>query len=176
MTDSPAESAGTHPAENVHPGASAAPAARASVDARDAARNLDDVPQAAGLVITVCDQAHEELNGPATWLHWSVPDPVPSSSPGSLRRGRSTKLHDRIAGAVMAQDERTVSGSTIRSKSARASLASTCRVGCVAEALGTALLVVAVVGSGIMATRLSPTTSASNCSRTPSPPAARSSP
>ena len=36
-----------------------------------------------------------------------------------------------------------------------------------AEALGTGLLIVTVVGSGIMASRLSRTTSGSSCSRTP---------
>ena len=45
-----------------------------------------------------------------------------------------------------------------------------------AEALGTGLLIVAVIGSGIMATRLSPDRrSGCSCSRTPSPPPARSS-
>ena len=39
----------------------------------------------------------------------------------------------------------------------------------VAEALGTGLLIVAVIGSGIMASRLSPTMSACSCSRTPPP-------
>jgi hypothetical protein len=29
------------------------------------------------LVVTVCDRAHEELDAPEEWLHWSVPDPVP---------------------------------------------------------------------------------------------------
>ena len=43
----------------------------------------------------------------------------------------------------------------------------------VAEALGTGLLIVAVIGSGIMASRLSPTMSGCSCSRTPPPPPAR---
>jgi protein-tyrosine-phosphatase len=29
------------------------------------------------LIVTVCDNAHEELGGAAD-LHWSVPDPVPA--------------------------------------------------------------------------------------------------
>ena len=28
-------------------------------------------------MITVCDRAHEELAGDESWLHWSIPDPVP---------------------------------------------------------------------------------------------------
>ena len=31
------------------------------------------------VVITVCDNAHEEL-GDLTQVHWSVPDPVPTGS------------------------------------------------------------------------------------------------
>ena len=27
-------------------------------------------------MITVCDRAHEELDVPPDWLHWSIPDPV----------------------------------------------------------------------------------------------------
>jgi protein-tyrosine-phosphatase/DNA-binding transcriptional ArsR family regulator len=72
-----AASAGTHPAERVHPGALAA-ARRAGLDlsaARPCA--LDDAP-AADLVVTVCDRAHEELPVDDERLHWSVPDPVPS--------------------------------------------------------------------------------------------------
>ena len=43
----------------------------------------------------------------------------------------------------------------------------------VAEGIGTAFLVIAVIGSGIMASRLSPTTSACSSSRTRLPPPAR---
>ena len=32
--------------------------------------------EAAELVITVCDRAHEEVTVPDTSLHWSIPDPV----------------------------------------------------------------------------------------------------
>ena len=28
-------------------------------------------------MITVCDRAHEEVAGDESWLHWSIPDPVP---------------------------------------------------------------------------------------------------
>ncbi|WP_436794760.1 helix-turn-helix domain-containing protein [Actinospongicola halichondriae] len=70
-----ASSAGTHPADRVHPGAVDA-ARRAGLDLADARpRHLDDV-ESADLVVTVCDRAHEELEPDPTWLHWSVPDPV----------------------------------------------------------------------------------------------------
>lgn len=69
----PAESAGTEPAEHVHPGAVAA-ARRAGLDLGDARpTKLDEVPSDRH-VVTVCDRAHEELGIPS-W-HWSIPDPV----------------------------------------------------------------------------------------------------
>lgn len=80
LTDQPADSAGTHPADRVHPGAVAA-AQRAGLDLSGARpRTLRAAGPAPALVITVCDQAHEELGLGTAWLHWSVPDPVPSGS------------------------------------------------------------------------------------------------
>ncbi|MEO8695102.1 MAG: ArsR family transcriptional regulator [Acidimicrobiales bacterium] len=80
LADAPAESAGTHPADRVHPGAVAA-ARRAGLDLADAApRELSTVKRRPGLVVTVCDQAHEELDVEDGWLHWSVPDPVPTGT------------------------------------------------------------------------------------------------
>ena len=70
-------SAGTHPAPRVHRGAVAA-ARRAGLDLRAATPTAfaADAPLPP-LVVTVCDQAHEELGDRHGWLHWSVPDPVP---------------------------------------------------------------------------------------------------
>ena len=77
LTGRPAASAGTHPAEQVHPQAIAA-AKRAGLDLGDATpRPLDHVRSQPALVVTVCDRAHEELAADPDWLHWSVPDPVP---------------------------------------------------------------------------------------------------
>lgn len=76
LAGAPAESAGTHPADRVHPGALAA-AKRAGLDLSGLVpRTLDEVGKIPSLVITVCDQAHEELTPKDTWLHWSVTDPV----------------------------------------------------------------------------------------------------
>ncbi len=76
LTGSPAESAGTHPASRVHPGAIAA-AKRAGMDISGAIpRTLDRVGKLPDIVVTVCDQAHEELGPDDSWLHWSLPDPV----------------------------------------------------------------------------------------------------
>ncbi len=75
-TGVPAHSAGTHPAKNVHPGAIAA-AERAGFDLRATTpRSLDDVEVLPPVVITVCDQAHEEIGSERGWSHWSIPDPV----------------------------------------------------------------------------------------------------
>ena len=74
-----ATSAGTHPAPRVHPGAVAA-ARRAGLDLVGCVpRSLDDV-DVPDLVVTVCDRAHEELDPPGEWLHWSIPDPVPDGT------------------------------------------------------------------------------------------------
>ena len=72
-----AASAGTHPAASVAPGAMAV-AARHDLSLADATpRLLDDVRRDGDLVVTVCDNAHEEMGARAD-LHWSVPDPVPA--------------------------------------------------------------------------------------------------
>lgn len=73
----PAASAGTQPADRVHPGALAAARRhhlrlphRRPVHVRDVVRRGD-------LVVAVCDAAHEGLgNAAPPRLHWSIPDPV----------------------------------------------------------------------------------------------------
>jgi protein-tyrosine-phosphatase/DNA-binding transcriptional ArsR family regulator len=81
---STAVSAGTHPADRVHPGAVAA-AARAGFDLSGAVpREISDVDVEPALVVTVCDRAHEELEPAPDWWHWSIPDPVESPSPDAF--------------------------------------------------------------------------------------------
>jgi protein-tyrosine-phosphatase len=83
-TGHPATSAGTHPAQRVHPGAVVA-ARRAGLDLSDAVpTHLDDVTLRPALVVTVCDRAHEELGPAERRLHWSVPDPVPAGTPAAF--------------------------------------------------------------------------------------------
>ncbi len=80
ITEKPAQSAGTHPARRVHPGAAAA-ARRVGVDLSQARpQALEAIADRPALVVTVCDRAHEELNTPPDWLHWSIPDPVPDGT------------------------------------------------------------------------------------------------
>ncbi len=73
-TGGQASSAGTDPADRVHPRAVTA-AKRAGFDISKARPQLlgDTV---ADSVVTVCDRAHEELEPESHWLHWSLPDPV----------------------------------------------------------------------------------------------------
>ena len=72
----PAESAGTHPAVRVHPGAVAAGRRHGLRLGRARTAHVDDVLAGGDLVVAVCDNAHEELAADAARLHWSVPDPV----------------------------------------------------------------------------------------------------
>lgn len=72
-----ARSAGTHPADRVHPKAVRA-GRKAGLDLTEATpRMIDELGELPELVVTVCDRAHEELDPPSEWLHWSVLDPVP---------------------------------------------------------------------------------------------------
>jgi protein-tyrosine-phosphatase/DNA-binding transcriptional ArsR family regulator len=101
LTDQPAESAGTHPAERVHRGAVAA-ARRAGLDLSDACpKLLEDVEDRPALVVTVCDRAHEELDPDPTWLHWSVPDPVAAPSRAAFD-ATVAELRHRITHVVAA--------------------------------------------------------------------------
>ena len=95
IAGAPAESAGTHPADRVHPGAIAA-AKRAGLDMSGSApRTLDQVGKLPALVVTVCDQAHEEISPDDNWLHWSVPDPVADGGRGAFDAAL-TELRERI--------------------------------------------------------------------------------
>lgn len=91
----PATSAGTHPADRIAPGALAV-ARRHKLPVKQirprALRDLDDRLTDHDYLVTVCDNAHEELTraggsvlaGEARVrlgdVHWSVPDPVTSAS------------------------------------------------------------------------------------------------
>ena len=70
-----ATSAGTHPVDRVHPEAVAA-ASRAGLDLSRAEPRMFEAAGRGELIVTVCDQAHEELVPEPGWWHWSLPDPV----------------------------------------------------------------------------------------------------
>lgn len=100
VSEIPAISAGTHPADAVAPGAVAA-AARHGLDiAGVVPQQITGLVQDSDFVITVCDRAHEEL--PAGSVHWSVPDPVPACTDAAFEAAfadltaRVTRLAPRL--------------------------------------------------------------------------------
>lgn len=99
LTGTDARSAGTHPADAVHPGAVAA-GARAGVDLTGASPAVLDEADEPPLVVTVCDQAHEELPDHPSWLHWSVPDPVPAGNDAAFD-ATVHELVERIASVAL---------------------------------------------------------------------------
>ncbi len=75
ISNIPSTSAGTHPADRMAQGAIDV-ARRHGVELGDLfPRRLDHVAHAEDFVVTVCDNAHEELAGLRS-IHWSVPDPL----------------------------------------------------------------------------------------------------
>ena len=99
ITLAPADSAGTQPARRVHPGALDA-ARRAGLDLSGAVpREMAEVELIDRLVVTVCDRAHEELDPPPSWLHWSIPDPVAAPTRAAFDR-TVTELRQRITHTV----------------------------------------------------------------------------
>jgi protein-tyrosine-phosphatase/DNA-binding transcriptional ArsR family regulator len=99
----PAVSAGTQPAERVHP--------RAVKVARRHGLNPDtwrtahvaDVVRRDDLVIAVCDNAHEHLPGASRpRLHWSVPDPAPRGTDAAFEAAYTeiAARIDRLAPAL----------------------------------------------------------------------------
>jgi protein-tyrosine-phosphatase/DNA-binding HxlR family transcriptional regulator len=89
-------SAGTHPAARVHP--RAVKVAHRHGLTLDPVRtaHVTDVVHDGDLVIAVCDNAHEDLTGPARpQLHWSIPDPVRVDTDDAFEAAY-TDLHDRI--------------------------------------------------------------------------------
>jgi protein-tyrosine-phosphatase/DNA-binding HxlR family transcriptional regulator len=90
----PAASAGTRPADRIHPGALAAARRHGLPLARVRPRPVHQVLAPDDLVVAVCDTAHEQL-GDRIRLHWSVPDPVRVGSDDAFDRA-----HDQLAERV----------------------------------------------------------------------------
>jgi ArsR family transcriptional regulator, arsenate/arsenite/antimonite-responsive transcriptional repressor / arsenate reductase (thioredoxin) len=96
LTGARAESAGTHPASRVHPGAVAA-AKRIGLDLGGSTpRSLSSFRTLPPTIVTVCDQAHEELAPNPNWLHWSITDPVVNGS-ASAFDATVAELRERIS-------------------------------------------------------------------------------
>ncbi len=82
-SDVPVASAGTHPARKAAPGAVAAARRHGLRLVGRRPAGLAEVLREDDLIVTVCDNAHEELDhadGRPRRLHWSVPDPVPEGT------------------------------------------------------------------------------------------------
>lgn len=76
----PATSAGTHPADAIHPEALAAARRHRTPITPRSPQYLHDVLAEGDLVIAVCDNAHEELPSDLERIHWSVADPARSAT------------------------------------------------------------------------------------------------
>lgn len=90
----PAASAGTFPAERVHPLAVAAARSHGLSLSRARTAHVQDVLQPDDLVVAVCDNAHEQLSI-AERLHWSVPDPMRAGTDDAFDQA-FTELADRV--------------------------------------------------------------------------------
>ncbi len=96
VSEIPSASAGTHPADRIARGAIEV-ARRHGVDLADLPpRRLDDVAGEGDFVVTVCDNAHEELTG-LGGVHWSVPDPLRLGTEEAFERAFMDISH-RITG------------------------------------------------------------------------------
>ncbi|TRW45757.1 helix-turn-helix domain-containing protein [Georgenia yuyongxinii] len=83
VSEVPAVSAGTDPAEAIAPGAVDS-ARRHGLDLPLVQpRHVTEVRTDGDLVITVCDRAHEELDFPID-VHWSIPDPLLAGTPDAF--------------------------------------------------------------------------------------------
>ena len=93
----PVASAGTHPADRVHPAAVAVARRHGLPFKRVRTAHLDAVLRPADLVVAVCDNAHEELGSRAPdRLHWSVPDPVRIGTDEAFEHALGL-IEDRVA-------------------------------------------------------------------------------
>jgi protein-tyrosine-phosphatase len=105
-THRPVASAGTHPAERVHPRAVRVARRHGLRLEPTGTAHVDDVVTADDLVIAVCDNAHEDRTATVRpRLHWSVPDPVRTDTDAAFEAaytdlaGRIDRLAPTLTGA-----------------------------------------------------------------------------
>lgn len=79
----PSTSAGTHPADRIAPGAIEVARRHGVVLADLPPRRLEEVAHAEDFVVTVCDNAREEIPN-LGGIHWSVPDPLRLNTEGAF--------------------------------------------------------------------------------------------
>ncbi|TCC25366.1 helix-turn-helix domain-containing protein [Kribbella speibonae] len=92
----PSASAGTRPAERVHPRAVKV-ARRRGLDPREwRPAQVAEVVEPDDLVVAVCDIAYEHLPaGARPRVHWSVPDPAPANTEAAFEAA-----YDELAGRI----------------------------------------------------------------------------
>jgi protein-tyrosine-phosphatase/DNA-binding transcriptional ArsR family regulator len=117
VSDIPTTSAGTHPADHVHPRALAVAARHNLGLTTPGTRYVEDTLRPGDLLVAVCDNAHEELTAaPPTqtltrpagaigrgWLHWAIPDPVAADTDDAFETAYADIDH-RITRLVHALD------------------------------------------------------------------------
>lgn len=96
----PVASAGTRPAPRVHPGAVAAARRHQLPMGCVFPRQVNEVLRLDDFVITVCDDAHEQLaheqlDMGSDWLHWSIADPARSGADDAFDQALAD-LTDRV--------------------------------------------------------------------------------
>jgi len=99
----PVASAGTQPAQRVHPLAVAAARQRGLSLGRARTSHVEHVLRPDDLVVAVCDSAHEKLGTlAADRLHWSVPDPAHTGTADAFDRAFTDLASriDRLAPAI----------------------------------------------------------------------------
>jgi protein-tyrosine-phosphatase len=92
----PAVSAGTRPAERVHPRAVKVARRHGLETGTWRTAQVDDVVKPDDLVIAVCDIAYEHLPADVRpRVHWSVPDPAPTNTDAAFQAA-----YDELAGRI----------------------------------------------------------------------------
>lgn len=91
----PVASAGTHPAAQIAAGAKRTARKHGLHLIQAHPQQMSDVLEESDFVVTVCDNAYEELPPGAAPVHWSVPDPVRVGTPAAF-----DAAYDELAGRV----------------------------------------------------------------------------
>lgn len=103
VTGLAAESAGTTPADRVHPGAVRAATAFDLDLSGDRPKGFDAVTHDPDLIVSVCDRARESgLPFTSPSLHWSVPDPARAGTSAAFRTAFAEIVEriERLADAI----------------------------------------------------------------------------
>ncbi len=98
-TGTRAASAGTHPAERIHPGTIRVAQSHGLKLLADHPRSIDEVLAVDDVVVTVCDSADREVD--VVHTHWSIPDPVRVGTRPAFESALA-EVTDRVDGWITA--------------------------------------------------------------------------